>query len=143
MTESSAISVAPTLARRKYGVFDDFSEGVQVVDFNYRYLYLNRVVVEQSHQSLDELLGAVMMEAYPGIEDTKMFGALRECMDSRKATQTTNDFTFPDGEKLYFQLRTGLCTGVRLISTATLRPSLERAKSSRFAPILRRASWVL
>ena len=88
-----------------FRVFDSLSDGVQVIGEDWTYRYLNDVVVRQSQQSREALLGRTMMEMYPGIEDTKMFAALAECMASREPVRTINDFTFPDGSKQYFQLR--------------------------------------
>lgn len=91
--------------RHDYSAFDDFADGVQVIDPAFRYVYVNGAVASQGHTTPEALLGRTMMEAYPGIETTKMFSALRTCMERRNRVKTTNDFTFPDGTRQYFQLR--------------------------------------
>lgn len=88
-----------------YAIFDQFCDGVQVVDHQFRYLYLNPVVLEQSASTREQLLGRTMMECFPGIEHTPMFQALAGCMTKRESVRTTNDFTLPDKTHKYFQLR--------------------------------------
>jgi PAS domain S-box-containing protein len=91
--------------RRDYSVFDSLGVGVQVMDHDWRYLYLNDLVVQQSGFTREQLLGQRFPDMYPGVESTKLFAALKLCLDERRETSTTNDFTFPDGSKRYFELR--------------------------------------
>jgi len=88
-----------------YTVFDHLSDGVQIIDAQWRYVYVNDVVVEHGHTTREALIGQTMMEAYPGIEKTKMFAALEACRATGAPVRTTNDFIFPDGTKQYFHLR--------------------------------------
>ena len=44
------------------------------------------------------------MEAFPGIEDTEMFSAMRDCMDNRTARVIESKFTYEDGEECFFEL---------------------------------------
>ncbi len=57
----------------RYKVFDYLLEGCQVIDEEYRYVYLNDAVVRQSKMSRPMLIGRTMMECYPGIEDSELF----------------------------------------------------------------------
>ena len=43
-------------------------------------------------------------QKYPGIENTKMFTLLKECMKERKKGFIENEFTFPDGSIEFFEL---------------------------------------
>ncbi|MEN9999329.1 MAG: hypothetical protein RI922_2319 [Bacteroidota bacterium] len=88
-----------------YVVFDHMLEGVQVVDFEYRYLYLNKVVVEQAKSSLEELLHQKMTEKFPGIDQSPMFSLLKQCMEERCPQTLLNEFDHLDGSKGYFELR--------------------------------------
>ena len=89
----------------KFGVFDRLIEGVQVIDRNWEYVYVNEAVAMQGKSSREELLGHTMMEKYPGIENSKMFIYLRDCMENGTPKQMVNRFIFPDGSKAYFDLR--------------------------------------
>jgi PAS domain S-box-containing protein len=83
---------------------DDMLEGCQIIGPDWRYLYVNDVVARHGRTTKEKLLGRTMMEAYPGIEDTEMFAALRKCMEERTATRMENEFTYPDGQVGWFEL---------------------------------------
>jgi len=93
------------MAPNKYKIFDKMIEGVQIVNSNWQYVYVNDTVVEHSKYSRKELLGYTMMEKYPGIETTNMFRCLEECMQHGTSHLLVNEFDFPDGTKGYFELR--------------------------------------
>ena len=80
-------------------------EGCQVLSPDWRYLYVNEAVAKHGRRSRSELLGRTMMEAYPGIEGTDVFAALRRCMADRVGCNLENEFTFPDGSTGWFELR--------------------------------------
>ncbi len=92
------------LERLKYAVFDNLIEGVQVIDFNWRYFYVNKSITLQGFSSKEELLSNTMMEKYPGIEKTEMFKSLQKCMDERVPSEVISEFDFPDGLKGWFEL---------------------------------------
>ena len=83
---------------------DNMIEGVQIIDYNWRYVYVNDSLVADSKYNREELIGFTMMERYPGIENTEMFTLLKECMEEQKKGFIENEFTFPDGSKEYFEL---------------------------------------
>lgn len=83
---------------------DGMIDGVQIIDFDWRYLYVNNTVVSQSKFTKEELLGHTMMECYPEIEGTEMFQQLRKAMKERIVIEMENEFAFPDGTKEWFQL---------------------------------------
>jgi len=88
-----------------YAVFDHMLEGVQVVDFEFRYLYLNQVVVAQAKSSLEELLHQKMTDKFPGIDQSPMFQLIKTCMEERTPQTMLNEFDHLDGTKGYFELR--------------------------------------
>ena len=79
-------------------------EGCQIIDFDWRYMYVNEAVAKQGRKKKEELLGYTMMQVYPNIEKTEMFSNLRNCMTNRVSHQMDNEFTFPDGIKAWFEL---------------------------------------
>jgi len=85
-------------------LLQNMREGIQVISYDWRYLFVNNSVVEQSKYSKEVLLGHTMMEKYPGIENTKMFEVLQRCMEKRKPEILENEFTFPDGRKEWYEL---------------------------------------
>jgi PAS domain S-box-containing protein len=84
---------------------DNLMEGFQLISFDWRYLYVNDAVVEQSKYAREQLLGYTMMEKYPGIEKTKLFTVLRKCMKERVSAYFENEFQFPDESTGWFELR--------------------------------------
>jgi two-component system, cell cycle sensor histidine kinase and response regulator CckA len=86
-------------------VLENLLEGCQVIGFDWRYLYINATLAAETGRSKEELVGRTMMECFPGIEETAMFGVLRRCMSARTYDTLDNQFTFPDGKKMWFELR--------------------------------------
>lgn len=93
------------MPQNKYKIFDKMIEGIQIVNRDWQYVYVNDTVVEHSKYSRKELLGYTMMEKYPGIETTAMFRCLETCMNEGVSQVLLNEFDFPDGSKGYFELR--------------------------------------
>ncbi len=83
---------------------DYMIEGCQIIDYDWRYVYVNGAAAEQGRKTKEELLGFTMMQVYQGIEKTEMFSHLRNCMINRLPNQLDNEFAFPDGTKGWFEL---------------------------------------
>ncbi len=89
---------------RYHQVLDSMMEGCQIIDFEWRYIYLNDIAATQSRYPREALLNHTMMEMYPGIENTGLFDAMRLCMQERVPARMENQFTFPDGSLGWFEL---------------------------------------
>lgn len=85
-------------------ILDDLFEGCQIIDKEWKYVYLNKVAIEHARKNLDELVGVSMTEAYPGIENTEMYAALERVMKDRQGERFTNEFTYPEGLAGWFEL---------------------------------------
>jgi PAS domain S-box-containing protein len=83
---------------------DNLLEGCQILDRNWRYVYINKAAARQGHQAVEQLLNRTMMEAYPGIEHTELFSVLKHCMEERAYHQMENKFDNPDGTTGWFEL---------------------------------------
>jgi len=79
-------------------------EGCQIIDYDWRYAYINEAAAKQGRKKKEELLDVTMMQAYPGIDRTEMFNHLRNCMVNRVPYQMNNEFTYPDKSKAWFKL---------------------------------------
>jgi PAS domain S-box-containing protein len=90
--------------RYRYAL-DHMMEGVQIIDYNWRNLYLNDEVIRQSKHTREHLFERTLMELYPGIENTSLFKSYRECMELRVNRNIETEFEFPDGSKGWFELR--------------------------------------
>ncbi|HEY5374297.1 MAG TPA: ATP-binding protein [Polyangiaceae bacterium] len=90
-------------------VIDTLREGIQVIDLEWRYVYLNAAAAVHGEKEPEELLGRTMMECYPGIDATEMFQTLRRCMVDRIEASLRNEFAYPDGTRRTFELRVRPC----------------------------------
>ena len=103
--------------QRLRSTLDCLLEGCQVIGFDWRYLYVNDAVARHGRRTKEELLGHTMMEMYPGIEETEMFGFLRRCMEQRVPHRMENEFAYPNGAKGWFELSIQpLPEGIRILS---------------------------
>ncbi|HVD97018.1 MAG TPA: ATP-binding protein [Cytophagaceae bacterium] len=94
-------------SKNKYiSTLDQMMEGIQIIGFDWRYIYINDAVVIQGALTKEELLGHTMMEIYPGIEDSVLFHTLEWCMKERKPIHLETQFTYPgiSKESGWFQL---------------------------------------
>ncbi|MEP0822262.1 MAG: PAS domain S-box protein, partial [Ignavibacterium sp.] len=99
-----AEEAAKEAALRYRTTLDHMLEGCQIIDRDYRYVYVNDVAARHGRTAKEDLLGHTMMEKYPGIEQSEMFHHLRRCVEQRVPHVMENEFTYPDGSKGWFQL---------------------------------------
>ena len=58
-----------SVTREQYHqTLDGLLEGCQIIDYDWRYIYINQVAARHGHRKPVELINRTMMEAYPGIE---------------------------------------------------------------------------
>jgi len=113
-------------------VLDNLLEGCQIIDFEWKYYYLNDAAIVHARRDRQELIGKTMMECYPGIENTPVFAVLQRVMRDRKAERIENEFTYPDGSVGWFELHVQSCVEGILILTndITERKRAEQALAS-------------
>jgi PAS domain S-box-containing protein len=87
-----------------HAVLENMREGIQILGFDWSYLFLNKAVIAQSHFTSEELIGHTLIEKYPGITETPFFHRLEHCMRERVADMVENEFTYPDGAVQWFAL---------------------------------------
>ena len=83
---------------------DNMLEGIQIHDFDWKYVYVNDALVKYSTYSREELLGFTLMEKYPGIEQSHLFSVMERCMKERVTEHLETEFTFPNGTTAFFEL---------------------------------------
>lgn len=84
---------------------DNILEGCQLLDFDWRYLYLNDAAAAQNRRPNLELLGNRMPDVWPGIEATPVFAMLERCMRERVPVHQETEFSFADGSTGWFDVR--------------------------------------
>lgn len=93
-----------TSEERYRETLDNMIEGVQIVGFDWKYKYVNKALVRQTHMTKDHLIGATMTERFPGIEHTEVYRLINRCFLERIPFQMENRFTLPDGAELWTEL---------------------------------------
>jgi PAS domain S-box-containing protein len=91
--------------KRYRNTLDNMVEGCQIVDFNWRYVYVNLNAAKQNQNTSEVMLGKTMMELYPGFESTNIYATLKNCMDNKQEQQMESKFTFPNGTSRVFNIR--------------------------------------
>jgi PAS domain S-box-containing protein len=105
ISDRKKISEELLKSQQKYrDVLDNMMEGCQIIDPDWHYIYVNDAAAKHGRISKEELLGHKMTDVYPGIEDTKMFATLKQCMDKRNPQKMVNEFFYPDGRRGWFEL---------------------------------------
>jgi signal transduction histidine kinase len=79
-------------------------EGVQIIGYDWKYLYLNQTAAAHGEREVADLLGKTMMQAYTGIEGTELFRVLQRVMHTRRPERLLNEFTYPSGKRRWFRL---------------------------------------
>ncbi|MEO7991190.1 MAG: ATP-binding protein [Chryseolinea sp.] len=79
-------------------------EGIQIIDFNWRYLFVNDSLTGDEKKTMNELLGHSMTERYPNLENTALFSALEQCMNDRMNKQVEIEFVDHDKSKKWYEL---------------------------------------
>jgi PAS domain S-box-containing protein len=85
-------------------MLDSMLEGCQIVDFDWRYRYLNDAAQKHNRRPREDLLGRTVMECWPGITATEVFALEKSCMEQRTTHHLETEFIFPDGHKGWFSL---------------------------------------
>jgi PAS domain-containing protein len=123
-------------------VLDAMREGIQVVDREWRYVYVNAAHAAHGRKTPADLLGRTMLEVYPGIDQTPMFGERTGCMQDRAPRAMPNEFVFPDESRRNFELRIEPCARAEAALARGARAT--RAGSARPCRwTLRHGSWTL
>lgn len=92
------------MTMKKYIVFDNLIEGVQLISPDFKYLYVNDSVATHGKTTKEALLNHSMTEIYPGIENTAIFQVIQTCMVEKLPSRLVNEFKFPDGSTGWFDL---------------------------------------
>jgi PAS domain S-box-containing protein len=83
---------------------DNMIVGCQILDYEWKYTYINDSADIHNRVSKDRLLGNRYMDMWPGIETTMVFGIIKDCMEKRCLHHFENEFIYPDGSKGWFDL---------------------------------------
>jgi nitrogen-specific signal transduction histidine kinase len=88
---------------------DAISDGIQIIGFDWRYLYVNQAACRQRQRSREELAGSALADVHPGIYQTPLYRVLLSSMRDRTARRFDSELVHPDGTRATFQLRIEPC----------------------------------
>ncbi|HBH83848.1 MAG TPA: hypothetical protein DDY34_08590 [Bacteroidales bacterium] len=83
---------------------DNMMEGCQILDYNWKYLYINDAAVRHNRRPREELLGMEYAKMWPGIEQTEVYNVIKHCLINRVPHHMENEFAYPDGSLGCFDL---------------------------------------
>ncbi len=89
---------------RLRSTLDNLLEGCQIIDFNWRYLYINKTAEKHNQRPNEELIGNVYTEMWPGIETLEVYRIIKHCLEERIPAHIENVFVFPDNSVGWFDL---------------------------------------
>jgi len=87
-----------------FTAFDHLLEGVQVIDFQWKYLYINDTAARQSKCTKEDLIGKVFADAWPGIESSEVFALIKDSLENKNPHKLENRFVFLDKSVGWFEL---------------------------------------
>jgi len=85
-------------------LLDDLLEGVQIIDEEWRYVYVNAAAARHARTAVNELVNRTLHDCWPGIEQTHFFTVLSRCMNERTRETIEYQFKYPDGDLRWFRL---------------------------------------
>lgn len=96
---------------------DNLLEGCQILDFDWKYLYLNAAAARHNRRPNSDLLGRKMADCWPGIDQTDLYRKIDLALQQREAFHQELDFHFQDGSVGWFEVRASpIPEGVFLLS---------------------------
>lgn len=83
---------------------ENMLEGVQIIGFDWRYIYVNEALTKYSTYKREAMIGYTVADIYPGVEQTELYAVLKRCMHEREPGNLESEFVFPNGTVKFFEL---------------------------------------
>ncbi len=116
---------------RYRSTLDGMMEGCQLISSDWTYVYVNPAAAAQARMPRDQMEGRRMSEVYPGIEQTPLYAALKECLEQRVHRRLDYEWTYPDGNSAWFEL------SIQPVADGLFVLSLDITERKRFEAALR------
>ncbi|MBK9925882.1 MAG: PAS domain S-box protein [Anaerolineales bacterium] len=86
-------------------IIDNMVEGLQLIDFDWRHIYINDAAIKNTRLNRTELVGRRMQECFPWIENSPLYVAIASTMQDHQPRQLTFKYAFPDDGTYWFNIR--------------------------------------
>jgi PAS domain S-box-containing protein len=85
-------------------LMDNMIEGLQIIGYDWKYIYLNEAALVQSKMTKEQLIGHSIYDLYYNEENADLYHVMQQCMETRQPNRLDNKFTYPDGTTCYYDL---------------------------------------
>ncbi len=85
-------------------LMDNMIEGLQIIGYDWKYIYLNEAALVQSKMTKEQLIGHSIYDLYYNEENANLYHVMQQCMETRQPHRLDNEFTYPDGSTCYYDL---------------------------------------
>ncbi len=75
-----------------YTILDDLKAKCAVVDFHFRYVYVNNAAAKHEQMTREEMLGQTIIELHPTNEAATLLPHLKECLEMRCSVEFEDQF---------------------------------------------------
>ncbi len=88
--------------QRIRSVLDNMLEGCQIIGFDWKYKYINQTALEHCRGKRSDFIGRLFTDCWPGSTSTKIYSAVKRCMEGRKPVKLEGQFIYPDRSRAWF-----------------------------------------
>jgi two-component system, cell cycle sensor histidine kinase and response regulator CckA len=89
---------------RLRSTMDNMLEGCQIIDKDWQLIYINSAAEMHNKRPNSALIGKNYKDIWPGIENTRVFELIKQCLEQGIPHKIENEFKFPDGTIGQFEL---------------------------------------
>ncbi len=86
-------------------LLEHFTDGVLVVDREWRYLAVNDEVARMVQMPKEKLIGNKMTDLFPGVEETVFGKTYKQVLKTGERGIASDEFTFSDGRKVWYDVQ--------------------------------------
>jgi len=115
----------PEVTNNQYHIFDEFIEGVQILDNELRYIYINDAAEKQNKRPKNEFIGKKMVEVWPEITSTEAYKSIINCQENKRNSWLEFQSPTQSGVEGWFYLE------IQPIQNGTLILSLDISERKR------------
>jgi PAS domain S-box-containing protein len=83
---------------------DHMIEGVQIIGFDWKYIYVNDSMVQQSGLEKDGIIGNEIIKLFPGLKDTELEKGLKKCFEERVSVLLESPIPYSARGSAWFKL---------------------------------------